>query len=135
MEFLLWILFFIKMIIFSYMSWEQILSFFICSIIFIHGYINYIEYSQSNNIFMNAVSYILNYVIMFYFIFNNFLDWFKFTYVGNKIYRLLTYLENCYQSTKRNIIMHGMRRMLTLGTNNLRNMPRYSNDSDETDDN
>lgn len=134
MEFLIWLLFFIKMIIFTFLSWPQVLVTFICLIIIVHAYYNFSDYWNSDNIFMFAIAHVVNILIITTFLLYRFWNWFKYTYIGNKIYRLLVYLENCYQETKKNILRHMLSRMMTFGGSNIRNIPRYSQDSDDTDE-
>ena len=131
MEFLLWILFFIKMIVLTFLSWPQILFTFLFIIIIVHSYYNYPDYVNNNNIFMNIIAYILNFFILSSLLLLRLWNWFKYTYIGNKIYRVLVYFENCYQLTKRNIFRNIFKRIINITS--IRNVPRYSNDSIDTD--
>ena len=149
MEILYWFLFFAIMIFISFFTWTQLFFSFIITNMIAGGFINYDDYSVSDNWFFKGISII---VLLLKFLFNiiHYL-WIKFTTttsIGLNIKKFIIYLENNYQQIKaegkKKLILNMMSNMNNIGglmgpglmTNTLmiQGTPRLSYDSDDTDD-
>ena len=133
MEIFLYFTFFFNMIFLSYLTWGQIFSLFLFSIIFVHCYFNYDHYYYNDNLIMYSISFILDLFILSWNFIKLLWNVFSQTRIGNRIYRLFVYLENCYQLTKSKIIKNILFRFLNFNRTRILNTPRVSYDSEATD--
>lgn len=82
---------------------------------------------------MYSISFILDLFILSWNFIKLLWNVFSQTRIGNRIYRLFVYLENCYQLTKSKIIKNILFRFLNFNRTVMLNTPRVSYDSEATD--